>query len=386
MADGPLRSLFRRIKEHRVVAILGIVFGPLGVWLKRLINATDWVSRFDTWSLHRPAVPPWSSDFLRLLTPDLPLIGYVLAVGFLTLLFFARERRAAKPIPTDNSEVAAHPTPSAHKGWLVVSGLHKDPRETFRKQHLDQLEDRRLSALAEAAEEELRLKRIELARINDANLELDLELAKRAREKRREEEALGVLLRPVVDALSNPKPAISISPASVDAILGWQASRTQTPDVTLEFSSPGPFTLRNLGATACEVQIECDSLNESLIYEVAFPIVGDLHDAPIVVTPEIEPSALWSKDKDIMSVLRSVARSRAMRMQDPTGNNSNSTETSRIVSKMEPISFQLGVVYIDRSRSRKWRKSEVLVYDPSKERAYITHGYALIIAVMVPAK
>ena len=148
-----------------MVTILGVVFGPLGVCLKRLIDATDWVSRFDTWSLHRAAIPPWSGDFLRLLTPDLPLIGYVLSVGFLTLLFFARERMVSTPISDatlNKPDLAELPTPFtvAHKEWLAVPRL-RDPRETLRKQRLEQLEDRRLEALAEAAEEELKLKRNE---------------------------------------------------------------------------------------------------------------------------------------------------------------------------------------------------------------------------------
>jgi hypothetical protein len=271
--------------------------------------------------------------------PDLPSIGYVLSVGFLTLLFFARERRAATPIPDAN---------------------------------LNKPEDRRLEVPAEAVEEKLRLKRLELARINDANLELDLELARKTLEKRREEEALGILLRPVADML-NPKP--SLSPSAVDAILGWQAPGAAMPDVTLEFSSPGPFTLRNFGATVCEVQIECDSLNESEIYDVGFPIVADLHNAPIVVTPEIDPSSLYS-NKDIMSVLRAIARQRARLVQ---GNNSNSLETARIVSEMEPIHFQLWVTYSDRRKARQWQASEVLVYDPRKEKAYIKHGGTFII-------
>jgi len=144
------------------------------------------------------------------------------------------------------------------------------------------------------------------------------------------------------------------------------------PDVTLEFANTGPFILRNFGETACEVQIECESLNENALFDVAFPIVGDLHDAPIVVTPEIDPSTLYGKDKDIMNVLHAIVRDRAKLVQ---GSNSNSIETSRIIiSEMEPIRFHLGVSYTDRHKSKRWWKNENLVYDPRKKTAYIEHG------------
>jgi hypothetical protein len=112
MPNGPLENLIARVKKHPVVAALGVL-SPLGAVLKKLIAATDWISRFDTWRLHRPSVPPWSGEFLRLLTPNLALAGYVLSVGCLALLFFAGTRRTTPILALPNARtVLVHGTPS----------------------------------------------------------------------------------------------------------------------------------------------------------------------------------------------------------------------------------------------------------------------------------
>jgi hypothetical protein len=114
MPNGPLENLIARVKKHPVAAALGVLFSPLGAVLKRLVAATDWISRFDTWRLHRPSVPPWSGEFLRLLTPNLALAGYVLSVGCLALLFFAGTRRTTPILARPNARtVNALGTPSS---------------------------------------------------------------------------------------------------------------------------------------------------------------------------------------------------------------------------------------------------------------------------------
>ena len=154
------------------------------------------------------------------------------------------------------------------------------------------------------------------------------------------------------------------------------------PDVTLEFSNKGPFTLRNFGGTACEVRIECADLNEGQLYEVSFSMVPDLHNTPVIVTPEITPSVLLSSNKDIMNALNSIARGRALRIQDPTGVRSNSAVTDRLVSEMLPIRLEMHVSYTDRHKSKRWQKRETLVYDPGKAMAHIEHaGKAILIPI-----
>lgn len=166
----------------------------------------------------------------------------------------------------------------------------------------------------------------------------------------------------------------------ITQVLHLGGSKEPEPDVTLEFSNTGPFILRNFGGTACEIRIDCEAINEGQLYEVSFQMVPDLHDAPLIVTPEITPPMLLDLPKDIIAVLNSVARGRAMTIHDPRGLKTNSAITDDLVGNMEPIGFDIRVSYTDRLNSRRWMKSEKLVYDPRRRTAYIAHGSRFVVS------
>jgi hypothetical protein len=102
---------------------------------------------------------------LIVLFRELPWWAWVIATLVLMMLVLLEGvyRYAHPNAESEGGETTV--TPAARKGMLKLTAGSRDPRDAFRKAHLEQLEDRRLNALAEAAEEELKLKRLELARI-----------------------------------------------------------------------------------------------------------------------------------------------------------------------------------------------------------------------------
>ncbi|MEK6376048.1 MAG: hypothetical protein AABO58_25515 [Acidobacteriota bacterium] len=94
------------------MSALAVLFGPLASAAKKVLQLTDWVSRIDTWSLHSSSAPNWLGEFLRLTVPDLPLIGYVISVGFVNLLYFGGPRKSPEISPRQASEP---PPPQASK-------------------------------------------------------------------------------------------------------------------------------------------------------------------------------------------------------------------------------------------------------------------------------
>lgn len=123
-------------------------------------------------------------------------------------------------------------------------------------------------------------------------------------------------------------------------IVSDSADMETTPDIRLEFESPGPLVLANYGETASLVQINRFGTAQN---PVEFNIVPDLHYD--------DPRTLDAGQ--LMAFLASL-------------------ETSTNASE----SFDISITYTDRDRTR-WVKSETLIYDPGKNFAYIEHGHAL---------
>jgi hypothetical protein len=159
-----------------------------------------------------------------------------------------------------------------------------------------------------------------------------------------------------------------------------EAREKEGPDIQLEFSSPGPFILRNFGKQACEVTIGDLTIPE--FYEVRFPLVADLHAGSRPIVPEVVPIGLWkmmqrddTTARGFMDFLSTLARGKAMDTQrERSSTHMSSAVTDDLVATMDPIALPLTVTYKDRHGKRQWVKNETLIYHPPKRQAYIKHG------------
>jgi hypothetical protein len=295
MLDTWLSRLRDRIKRHPVVSSSVAVLTSLGVILRWLRYIIDWVSRWDTWTLHSQRVLHDTAAAAAKLPPGTSEVCYVIAV----IIFLIAASRKTTETPKD----------------VVTVGRIGEPTiaKYLRDRERESLELRKLKAEAEVAETR----------------------AKQARES------------------ADPR----------------------EPNVTLEFASPGPFRLYNDGGVACEIQIS--ELTSSL-FRASFPLVPDLHNTFVALTPEITPTmaipSLEKRQRDIMDFLHSLARSNAIDIQASRGPRVNSGATDKLVAAMKPLRLEMTVTYTDRARARRWVKSETLVYDSAKENAYIEHG------------
>jgi len=154
----------------------------------------------------------------------------------------------------------------------------------------------------------------------------------------------------------------------------------------LEFSSPGPFVLRNYGAAASKIMVKLETAARGYTTEgytwycIDFRLVPDLHSEPIAIEPDVTPTALArlfddKDDRSITTVLRLLARLMANDIQhERHPGHSSSLETDKILETMEPIRFPMSVTYTDRNGTGQWTRSETLVYEPRTRWAYIEHG------------
>jgi hypothetical protein len=163
-----------------------------------------------------------------------------------------------------------------------------------------------------------------------------------------------------------------------EAKLTWPVPVNQEPDVMLEFESPGPFRLRNYGATACQILVEMDL--DSDWFTITFPLVTDLHSEPRDVTPDINPHELGrlfgSRDQPlIMTALHLAARREATLIEQAEyGPHGNSLRRDEILKSLAPLRILMTVKYTDRHGTTNWHRVETLVYEPSTQRAHIEHG------------
>jgi hypothetical protein len=158
------------------------------------------------------------------------------------------------------------------------------------------------------------------------------------------------------------------------------------PDVMLEFSSPGPFVLRNYGAAACKIRVKLDTASRGCTtngpdwYAIDFRVVPDLHAEPIPIEPDVTPTT-WARvfgekdDPGLINILGVLARLMASDLQHKEHPGySSSSEADMILAAMEPIRFPMSVTYCDRNGTGQWIRSETLVYEPRSRFAYIEHG------------
>ena len=163
--------------------------------------------------------------------------------------------------------------------------------------------------------------------------------------------------------------------------------RDEEPDVMLEYSSPGPFVLRNYGSAASKISVKLETAARGHVtggpdwYAIDFRIVPDLHAGqPIPIDPDVTPTT-WARifgekdDPGLINILGVLARLMARDIQDKQhpGQSSSST-TDIILAAMEPIRFPMSVTYSDRNGTGEWVRNETLVYEPKTRWAYIEHG------------
>jgi hypothetical protein len=145
---------------------------------------------------------------------------------------------------------------------------------------------------------------------------------------------------------------VFIGASALTWLVAGIAIRRCPPDVTLEFTTPGPFVVRTTGAAAAEVNIE--PLEVSNLYRAVFRPIGDVHpNEPITIEPRVEDLfALHNNRKpSIMDFLEQIARSKAIDLQsaESDGLFYDSATTSDIVDFMSyPIEIPIRMTFSSR--------------------------------------
>lgn len=368
--DRKGRELIRRVREHPVVTVLLVLTAPIGSLLKKAILVTDWVSRYDTWSLHTTGTPDWLGEFLRLLAPNLPLMGYAASIGLLTFLYFGGARQNHPP-----HGKTPGPVPSRRRRLSAAERLQKS-LDFEREERAERVRNsRRMAAppIVEADQEPSSSQRA-------PQLYNTLTLAS--------------------SAPHNPMPALEPPPHSKeepDIILELAASRRHTRD-SLESVEIVAYN-DNHAATAMDVEIATLSSGN---YQSGF-WTGDAATpaGPVMVNttirfepiPHIESKRRVSAEPINPALSMQERMVKESRQGDAPGlwwfvdaarRHRELAELQQVIESQQrttserlrhaPIDIPMRVTYRNAQQTRRWQRLERLHYDPGTLTAYIAHG------------
>lgn len=176
-------------------------------------------------------------------------------------------------------------------------------------------------------------------------------------------------------------------------------SHVDAPDVRLEGPDANVFTLRAFGH-ACEIRvgpiitelaIVGTMTDEDLVMPVAtprhaleFPIVSDLCDNTKPLEPALwfggddptRPLSEWpAKDAKVPAVVQFFNNARVIRHNENGKPDINVMGFDELMAfgerQRQPFHFRFDITYWDAEHKQRWKRTEVLVYEPALGRAFV---------------
>lgn len=170
-------------------------------------------------------------------------------------------------------------------------------------------------------------------------------------------------------------------------------------DVRLEGTYPDPFSLRATG-DVCEIRIgpivqesgtlRTETQGQRTIrtvmprYEIEFRVISDLCDraqevVPSLVIGEGYRRGTWpekeAKRTGMTEFFRNAAQLRRVAIGEPDTSTCTSAEMDEFAERVRrPLSFPFDITFWNTARTQQWRRTELLVYDPKTDTAFVRHS------------
>jgi hypothetical protein len=203
---------------------------------------------------------------------------------------------------------------------------------------------------------------------------------------------------------------VLVGAAIVSGFLAWRDEYTKrlavadAPDVTLEGTFPAPFMLHARGQ-ACEIRtgpivqesgvLGVDQVGDQTFQSVSerhtieFPVVSALRDGDREITPtlfcgEDYRRSAWpekeSKRSGMDEFFRVAERLRRVAIGEPDTSTCTPAGLDDFAERIRrELTFTFDITFWNHERTQQWKRSELLVFEPTTRRAFVRHSGAQVL-------